>query len=146
MSRFLMLFGCVAAVAACVPETGSESTSSSALTGVSDDVVLQWNEIAVQTGFTQAPFPGTRYMAAVQVAVFEAVNATTGKYTPYFGVTAPSGASSEAAAAQAARDVLVWLFPAATALDAQLATTLGAIPDGQARPMASRPAKQPPRE
>ncbi|MDQ3334986.1 MAG: vanadium-dependent haloperoxidase [Myxococcota bacterium] len=73
-------------------------------------------------------------MAVVQVAVFEAVNATTGKYSPYYGVTAASGASSEAAAVTAAHGVLKWLFPAAAGtLDARLANSLAAIPDGQAK-------------
>src|SRR5262245_27392027 len=40
----------------------------------SDDVVLRWNEIAVSTIGAQPPFPSTRFMAAIQLAVFEAVN------------------------------------------------------------------------
>ena len=64
-----------------------------------DDVVLQWNEIAVATIGAQPPFPSTRFMATVELAVFEGVNAITGKYEPYLGtITAPTGASTEAAA------------------------------------------------
>jgi len=64
----------------------------------SDAIVLKWNEIAVTTIGAQPPFPSTRYMATVQVAVFEAVNAITGDYEPYLGtISAPPGASTEAA-------------------------------------------------
>ncbi len=64
----------------------------------SDAIVLQWNEVAVTTIGAQPPFPSTRYMATVQVAVFEAVNAITGDYEPYLGtISAPPGASTEAA-------------------------------------------------
>ena len=65
------------------------------------DVVLDWNAIAVSTlvGQGQSPFAQARFMAIVQLAVFEAVNAVTGHYKPYLGtVVAPPGASAEAAA------------------------------------------------
>jgi hypothetical protein len=73
--------------------------------------------------------------AITQLAVFEAVNAITGEYQPYLGtIAAPAGASGEAAAAQAAHDVLRAYFPLkAEALDAALATSLAAIPDGTAK-------------
>jgi hypothetical protein len=56
------------------------------------DVVLDWNAIAVATlvGQSQSPFAQARFMAITQLAVFEAVNAITGDYTPYLGtVVAP---------------------------------------------------------
>ncbi len=63
----------------------------------SDAVILQWNEVAVQIVGPTPPFPSTRAMATVQLAVFEAVNAITQRYTPYLGsIGAPSGASAEA--------------------------------------------------
>ena len=79
------------------------------------DVVLDWNAIAVNTAIAngQSPFAQARYAAIVQLAVFEAVNATTGEYEPYIGVTALTGASPEAAAATAAYRVLKTYFPAA---------------------------------
>ena len=100
----------------------------------SDNVVLQWNEIAVATIGAQPPFPSTRFMATVQVAVFEAVNAISGKYEPYLGtIAAPLGASTEAAAICAAHGVLKAFFPAAAStLDQQRADSLALIPDGQA--------------
>lgn len=99
----------------------------------SDRVVLQWNEIAVSTIGAQPPFPASRAMATVQLAVFEAVNAISGTYEPYLGtVTAPAGGSTEAAAITAACAVLKALFPAAAStLDQQREASLALVPDGQ---------------
>jgi len=101
----------------------------------SDAVLLHWNQIAVATIGAQPPFPAARSMATVQVAVFEAVNSITGKYEPYLGtISAPAGASTEAAAITAAHDVLVSFFPAqAAALGQQRNDSLAAIPDDQAK-------------
>lgn len=101
-----------------------------------DSVVVQWNLIAVQTIGATPPFPATRAMAAVQGAVFEAVNSITGKYEPYFATTlrAPPGADPEAAAVAAAQGVLTWLYPdQADTLLEERQTSLAAIPDGQAK-------------
>jgi hypothetical protein len=100
------------------------------------DVVLHWNEIAVSTlvGQGQSPFAQARFMAITQLAVFEAVNAITGKYRPYLGtVAAPTHASAEAAAVAAAYAVLKHYFPAAVGLDSEYAAALAAIPDGIAK-------------
>jgi hypothetical protein len=97
----------------------------------SADVVLDWNAIAVDTAVAsqQNPFAQARYAAIVQLAVFEAVNAITGEYHPYLGtIVAPPGASPDAAAAQAAHDVLANYFHASQArLDSQLAASLALI-------------------
>ena len=100
-----------------------------------DDVVLQWNEIAITTIGAQPPFPSGRFMATVQLAVFEAVNAITGKYEPYLGtITASPGASTEAAAIIAAHGTLKAFFPAAgPSLDQQRDMSLASIPDGPAK-------------
>jgi hypothetical protein len=101
------------------------------------DVVLDWNTIAVNTAVAnhQNPFAQARYAAIVQLAVFEAVNAITGEYQPYLGtITAPPGASAEAAAIEAAYQVLSTYFPASQAtLDADRTNSLASIPDGQAK-------------
>src|SRR5215831_4386801 len=99
------------------------------------DVVLDWNAIMQTTVNTTFPFTQGRSAAIVQLAVFEAVNAIVGGYQPYLGtITAPPGASPDAAAIAAAHDTLVALYPAAAAnLDAQEALSLSAIPDGQAK-------------
>jgi len=101
------------------------------------DVVLDWNTIAVNTAVAnhQNPFAQARYAAIVQLAVFEAVNGITGEYQPYLGtITAPPGASAEAAAIEAAYQVLSTYFPASQAtLDADRTNSLASIPDGQAK-------------
>jgi hypothetical protein len=125
-----------AALLARGPTLGNGVRSSAPATPItSDAIVLQWNEIAVNTIGAQPPFPSARFMAIVQVAVFEAVNAITGEYEPYLGtITAPQGASPEAAAVAAAHGVLKAFFPAqGTILDQQRADSLALIPDGQAK-------------
>jgi hypothetical protein len=101
------------------------------------DAVLDWNVIAVNTAVANAqnPFAQARTVAIVQLAVFESVNAITGEYHPYLGtIVAPPGASADAAAVQAAYRVLSTYFPASgLTLDAALATSMAAIPDGQAK-------------
>jgi hypothetical protein len=101
------------------------------------DAVLDWNVIAVNTAIAngQNPFAQARSAAIVQLAVFESVNAITGEYHPYLGsIVAPRGASAAAAAIQAAYRVLSTYFPgSASTLNAELANSLAAIPDGQAK-------------
>jgi hypothetical protein len=105
------------------------------------DVVLDWNATAVAAMLAQTPAPNpfqqARFMAITQLAVFEAVNATTGRYEPYLGtVDAPEGASTEAAAVAAAYRVLATYFTApasAAILDAAHTASLAAIPDGPAK-------------
>ncbi|MGH8480350.1 MAG: vanadium-dependent haloperoxidase [Gammaproteobacteria bacterium] len=100
------------------------------------DAVTDWNAIMETTVLTQPdPFLQLRSAAITQVAVFEAVNAIAGDYEPYFGsVTAPPGASPEAAAIAAAHGALAALHPdSAAELDAMRATSLAAIPDGWAK-------------
>src|SRR5678816_2174431 len=90
------------------------------------DVVQDWNRIMLDTVNGQNAFAQARFAAITQVAVFEAVNAITGRYTPYLGrIIAPPGSSAEAAAIAAAHTVLKNYFPAAAAnLDTQRANSL----------------------
>ena len=101
------------------------------------EVVLEWNEIAVNTSIAngQNPFAQARNAAIVQLAVFEAVNTIQRKYEPYLGtITAPQGASAEAAAIMAAYRVLITYFPSSAAtLDAARDSSLALIPNGQAK-------------
>src|SRR5688572_24402210 len=104
----------------------------------SADVVLDWNAIAARTVLAgQSPFSQARLMSIVQLAVFEAVNAITGEFEPYLhgddAITAPDGASAEAAAIAAAHRTLKNYFPTNTSIDTDRATALAAIPDGQAK-------------
>src|SRR5215207_10854689 len=103
---------------------------------MSGDVVLHWNELLLQSLAVQPPrVPLSRNLALVHVAMFDAVNAIDRSYEPYFAdVHASHGASPEAAAAQAAHDTLVALYPSRKdAFHAELAEDLAGIPDGRAR-------------
>jgi hypothetical protein len=100
------------------------------------DPVTDWNAIMQETVVTVPdPFLQIRSATMTQLAVFEAVNAIVRDYQPYLGqIAAPAGASPEAAAIAAAHRTLVVLHPgSAEQLDALKATSLAAIPDGQAK-------------
>lgn len=101
------------------------------------DVVLDWNEIAINTAIAngQSPYGTARYTAIAQLAVFEAVNAITSDYRPYLDSTVASpGGSAEAAAIQAAYRVLSTYFPAnASMLDTARTNSLALIADGPAK-------------
>jgi hypothetical protein len=101
----------------------------------STDPVLEWNSIMVNTTASQNPFFQARFAAITQLAVFEAVNAIDKDFEPYLGtITAPSGASPDAAAVAAAHAVLGNYFPGdAAALDAAYAASLASIPNGSAK-------------
>ena len=114
------------------PQKFRSSVKPEMFTG--DDVVLQWNQIASDRMPAGPPFPTGRFMSIVQLSVFEAVNAITGKYEPYLGtVSAQAGASSEAAAVAAAHAALTGLFGPSASLDNLRDASLAAIPDGQAK-------------
>ena len=119
---------CIPIVAACVLHGAGTAQA---------DAVTDWNAI-MQTTVSAPPtnpFFQARWGAIVQLAVFEAVNAVVGDYEPYLGtITAPPGASPDAAAIAAAYRTLVTLRPgSAAALDAARAQSLAAIPDGPAK-------------
>jgi hypothetical protein len=101
------------------------------------DVIMDWNAKADAIGIEkQLPnSANTRAQAMLHVAMFEAVNAIDKRYTPYkLNLTADHGSSRESAAAAAARDVLVAIYPDQKAdLDATLVTSLAAIADGDAK-------------
>ncbi|MGC2477575.1 MAG: hypothetical protein WA485_24775, partial [Candidatus Sulfotelmatobacter sp.] len=100
------------------------------------DVVLDWNAIAVNTAVAnnQNPIAQARYAAIVQLAVFEAVNSITHKYQPYLGtITAPADASPDAAAVEAAYQVLVAYFGASQILSTDYLNSMSLIPDGPAK-------------
>lgn len=96
------------------------------------DAVTEWNQIMQATVAPSNAVIQSRSAAIVQLAVFEAVNTITGDYEPYLGtLTAPPGASPEAAAVAAAYRTLVTLYPAsAVALGQARALSLDAIDDG----------------
>jgi hypothetical protein len=101
--------------------------------GEFQDPVLFWNNVLLDSIRRDASLPpvASRNLAMVHNAVLDAVNAIEGTPSQFVSLTAPAGASLEAAVAAAAHRVLVYAYPAQRAtLDAALATSLSAIPDG----------------
>ena len=98
--------------------------------------VLDWNRITYRVFAERAYPPPVQGLLGgyVATAVFGAVNAIEGGYTPYVGqARAARGASVDAAVATAAYDVLVTLGGTTTQLDADLATSLASVSDPAAR-------------
>jgi hypothetical protein len=106
-----------------------------ALLGASPDVLRDWTSNALEAAAKQPPFVQSRTLAMVQVAMFDTINSVDAHYTPYkVKAVASPGTSAEAAAAVAAHDVLVSLFPdQAASLDAKLDISLVGVTDAGAR-------------
>jgi hypothetical protein len=100
------------------------------------DVVTDWN---VTTGTLVANDlgnnPKLRTLAMVHVAMSDAINTVQNRYTRVVAtVPAAPGASSEAAAATAARQILIQIYPAKKdKIEEAYAASLKAIPDGSAK-------------
>jgi hypothetical protein len=103
-----------------------------ALAQSNGDVIVEWNQL-LQSNITGPPVGQPRSYAMLQIAMADAVVAIQRQYRPFHAqISAPSGGSAEAAAAQAGHDVLVSLFPATqAAADAALANRLAQINPGQ---------------
>jgi hypothetical protein len=95
------------------------------------DMVTDWGARAVAIGAEKQLVNSrfTRNLAMVHVAMFEAVNAIDRRYRPYkLDLAGDRAASKEAAAATAAHEVLISLFPDERAkLDQALQASLAAI-------------------
>ncbi len=97
--------------------------------------VVQWNRtllVIVRTpGAQPATIHPTRSFAIMHAAIYDAVNAIEGTHQPYLvRLGASHFASQEAAAAAAAHEVLVKLYPSSQAtLDAQLQQALAQLPN-----------------
>jgi hypothetical protein len=105
------------------------------------NAVIEWNSIAV-TEARKSAAPGSAtaggtglYLAYMQLAVYNAVNAIDGRFEPYkYSLTAPAGASADAAAIEAAYETLAALLPdRAASLSAQYFNSLALVPDGPAK-------------
>lgn len=103
------------------------------------NVVVEWNRTLltlVQTAGAQpATIQPTRDFAIMSAAVYDAVDAIDPDHPQYLlHLRARNGASQAAAAAQAAHDVLIAMFPtSAGTLDQQLASDFAAIAPDQTR-------------
>src|SRR6266550_5951074 len=97
------------------------------------DPVTDWIDRAVSTGLHAGVLNGTsqRNVALVAIAMFDALNTITPRYTAYrVQQAAPAGTSPDAAAAAAAHYLLIRLYPAEAAqLDAAFQGELAAMPE-----------------
>jgi hypothetical protein len=99
------------------------------------NAVTDWTTIASTTIVTnggKSPGASSVWFTYSSLAVYDAVNAITGQYQPfYYRIAAPATASTGAAAVAAAHRVLVNYFPLQqTALDSQYTTSLAGVADG----------------
>jgi hypothetical protein len=105
------------------------------------DVVTDWkfkaNAMIVEAKL--GPAPGWRILAVVDTAVYEAVNAITGRYpASELRMESASGASVEAAVAAATHGTLTKLLPSQQAvIDRAYQVALATIADGPAKTMGT---------
>ncbi len=105
----------------------------------SGQLVVDWNReltaILGTPGAQPATVHPTRSFAILQAAEYDAVTSITRHDPSYlFSVAAPADARPDAAADQAAHDVLTALYPSMkTGLDAMLSGELAVIPGGQGK-------------
>ena len=114
--------------------TCAVAATAHAEVAASGDPALYWNQV-LSKGLTGSPTVTSRSYAMVSAAIYDAVNATTGKTHAEFVTGVPtSGGDTRAATAVAARNMLVALNPAKTAdYDAALSASLALVPDGVAK-------------
>ena len=142
----------VLALAGCGGGGGGGGTPASPAASV--EWVKHWNHVAIDSsgvdytrvqpgesrvfGEQYGPTRASRAMAIVHVAVFEAVNAITGRYESYVGLPQVADDTSlKAAIAQAAHDTLAALYPSqAPTFAAQLEEDLAKVEDGAAQKAA----------
>ncbi|MGW2935064.1 vanadium-dependent haloperoxidase [Streptomyces sp. NPDC001156] len=134
-----ILTGTALAAGLTSPAFGSTAPHSPALrttTTRSGTSVVEWNRELITILSDPKAQPSTvhptRSFALLQAAEYDAVVSITRAGPAYeFSVSAPRGARADAAADQAAHDVLVALYPAKRAgVDQRLSSQLSAIPNG----------------
>ena len=121
----------VIAALSCVVVTAQTAPSRSP----QRNVVLDWNRIVMTTVGIRNGVEQVRIAAIAHLAIFEAVNAVAGDFTPYLESTVPSpDASVEAAAIAAAHRVLVkYVQEQEGQLGIEREHALSAIEDGPAK-------------
>jgi PAP2 superfamily len=123
---------------ASAPERREPKAQETPAAGVNP--VVQWNRALLQIVRTPGAQPATvhptRSFAILHAAIYDAVNAIDRSHKPYLVTLSevPQDASQEAAAAAAAHEVLIALYPTFRAnLDAQFQQSLAQIADGWAK-------------
>jgi len=120
-----------------LPKEQRDSHNSAAQ---SVNVIVKWNKVLLMVVRTPGAQPATvhptRSFAIMHAAIYDAVNAIDHTHEPYLVhlVNVSPYASQDAAAASAAHDVLVALYPKFQAmLDDQLQQSLASVPDNANR-------------
>lgn len=131
MSKFAIAFVLLLTGAA------AQAGGAGGATPTGPNPVVEWNRVLLTIVRTPGAQPGTvhptRSFAILHAAMYDAVNSIERQYQPYaISVThRDHSASPEAAAAAAAHEVLVTLYPTAQAtLDSKLDESLAQVPDG----------------
>ena len=110
------------------------------------DTIMDWNAKADAIAAEKQilPAPHSRALAMLHIAMFEAVNAVEHRYAPYkLTLSADRSTSKEAAAAAAAYDVLLAIYPdQKTRLDEALTASLSGIADPESRSKGIELGKQ----
>jgi hypothetical protein len=115
--RVLKLWGIAAVAVGAFAQTPAEANGWQ----TDREVIIEWNEILQRNIPASAGLFSFRYYAMMHIAMFDAVNSIEGGYERYHvRVPAHPIASAEAAAAQAAHDVLVALIGPNAAFDTAL--------------------------
>ena len=139
MQRWLisLVWAIVCAVSAVTADCSTGNASQLAQSSPNVNAVIQWNRtllVIVRTPGAQSPtVHPTRSFAVMHAAIYDAVNAIDRTHTPYLVRLSDVSrfASQDAAAASAAHEVLMALYPKFQAiLDDQLQQSLAVIPDG----------------
>src|SRR6185369_13559269 len=101
------------------------------------DVIADWNNTAmdVMKAVNVSGNPWTRSMALLNVSMSDAVNSVENRYSRYIPeLPTDPNASAEAAAAAAAREILMRQYPGQKErIDAAFAEAMKSIPDNPAR-------------
>lgn len=101
------------------------------------DVIMDWNAKADAIAAEKQipPAPHSRALSMMHVAMFEAINAIDHRYAPYkLSLSADRSTSREAAAAVAAHDVLLSIYPDLKPdLDATLTNALTPIAESESK-------------
>ena len=136
------------AVALVVPGVGAAATGKSerphlaptVSTVTNSQVVVDWSQIVFEAALADdgfVSFEGTRHQVMVHIAMHDALNAIRPRFDQYAYFGRSHSANPVAAAAKAAHDVLVAVYPAQQAtLDAKLATWLAKVPNGSGKTKA----------
>jgi hypothetical protein len=137
MKRMRINIGLAATVVVvAVLAAGSTGTSAAPSAAPGENAVVHWSGVAEGAISAGRPPASSAVLAGmVHGAIYDAVAAVEGGLEQFAtGVTAPPDASTDAAVAQAARDVLVARVPGqATAVQTAYDAYMASIPDGPAK-------------